>query len=109
MGFDFDGTVCRLTDGRPVDSIVEKIRRFRSQGVEVRICTARISSKQSQAHIFAHTKHIEEWCKTHIGEVLPITAEKDYDMVLLYDDRAVAVETDTGNCLGWNQIVEASV
>lgn len=109
VGFDFDGTVSRLSDGLPVSSIVEKIKHFRSQGVEVRICTARISSKQTPEHIVNHTKYIQDWCKVYIGEVLPVTAEKDYEMVILYDDRAIAVKTDAGECLGWNQTVEVTV
>ena len=106
IGFDFDGTLSRLSDGQPIPSMVERVKRFRSQGVEVRICTARINSKMTDEHRVGHTERIERWCLQHIGEVLPVTAEKDYDMALLYDDRAVAVLTDIGDCKTWLEVVE---
>jgi len=107
VGVDFDGTLCRLRDGLPVSSMVNKIRYFRKKGVEVRICTARVASKYPEEHREQHRLHIERWCTEHVGEILPVTSEKDYEMVLLYDDRAVAVETDTGACKGWLGVVQA--
>ena len=109
IGFDFDGTLCRLSDSQPVPSMVERVRQLRAQGVEVRILTARIASKYGLNHIESHSKRIKEWCLEHIGEVLPVTSEKDYGMVLLYDDRAIAVETDTGNLRGWYDKVGVGV
>jgi hypothetical protein len=32
----------------------------------------------------------------HIGVELEVTATKDYAMTVLYDDRAIRVEADTG-------------
>ncbi len=39
---------------------------------------------------------IQAWCLEHVGEVLPVTPAKDYDMVELWDDRAVQVIPNTG-------------
>lgn len=39
---------------------------------------------------------IEEWCVEHLGRKLLITAEKDFDTIRIYDDRAVQVVTNTG-------------
>jgi hypothetical protein len=109
VGVDFDGTLCRLRDGQPVPSMVERIRVLRSQNVEVRICTARVNPQYSQEHVREHENFVKRWCLEFLGEVLPVVACKDYEMVLLYDDRAVAVETDTGRCRGWLDQVEISV
>jgi hypothetical protein len=43
---------------------------------------------------------IRKWCKKHIGQELEITDRKDFHMIALFDDRAVAVEKNTGRALG---------
>jgi hypothetical protein len=43
---------------------------------------------------------IQDWCVTHVGEVLPVTNVKDYSMVVLWDDRAIGVEINTGKPKG---------
>ncbi len=42
---------------------------------------------------------IRDWCKEHIGKVLPITCIKDFSMHELYDDRAIQVEQNTGRLM----------
>jgi len=86
--------------------MVERVKRFLAQGVEVRIVTARVNSRMTFEHRHAHTGIIKQWCIQHIGAELPVQAEKDYDMVLLYDDRCVSVQTDTGEVKGWLENVE---
>ena len=105
IGFDFDGTLCRFSDQLPAPGMVERVKYFRDAGIEVRILTARIASKYPTEHREAHAKIIQDWCLKHIGEVLPVTSEKDYDMALLYDDRAIAVETDTGRLRGFHDMI----
>lgn len=101
VGFDFDGTLRRLSDGLPVPGMVERVRDFLDQRIPVRIVTARVARKYDPKHITDTIAYIEEWCRTYIGVVLPVTSEKDYDMIVLYDDRAIAVKTDTGELKGW--------
>jgi hypothetical protein len=60
----------------------------------VRIFTARVGG--SPEYAAAARPYIERWCREHIGEVLPITATKDFGMYELWDDRAVQVECNTG-------------
>jgi len=79
--------------GPPVPSMLDKVKTWLDKGEEVRIFTARASSPEC-------IPLIEEWCKTHIGRILPITNVKDYGMIDLYDDRAVQVEKNTGRILG---------
>lgn len=42
---------------------------------------------------------IQAWCLKHLGQLLDVTAEKDFDMTSLWDDRAVTVEKNTGRFL----------
>lgn len=123
IGVDLDGTLARYDGwkgsthiGEPVPLMLARVKDWLSQGMEVRIFTARISGmayppfhgdmKAFEAGIArandardAH-KAIEAWCEQHIGRVLPITNVKDYAMVELWDDRAVQVEQNTGRVMG---------
>lgn len=109
IGVDFDGTLSSMIDGSPIQPMVARVKEWRRQEVEVRICTARVNSKSPQEHRDAHTKYIQDWCLVNIGEKLPVTAEKDYDMLALFDDLAFSVETNTGNVKGWKEGIEASI
>lgn len=120
IGVDLDGTLARFacdwaTDyrniGEPVPAMVERVRGWIDEGREVRIMTARAdrnwkrgSSKelvQLDDKAYAEViKSIETWCETNLGKRLPVTNCKDYDMEVLYDDRARQVEKDTGRLIG---------
>ena len=39
---------------------------------------------------------IQDWTEKHIGHRLPVTCEKDYGMIELWDDRAVRVIHNKG-------------
>jgi hypothetical protein len=64
----------------------------------VKIFTARVSPRDPE-EIAAVRRAIDKWCREHVGVVLPVTHEKDYGMVELWDDRAVQVEPNTGRRL----------
>ena len=40
---------------------------------------------------------IQDWTEQYIGVRLPVTNQKDYGMVELWDDRAVRVVINTGH------------
>ena len=79
------------------------MRKFLEAGTEVRIVTVRVAGhdphtldpriREAKAAIYA-------WTREHIGVALQATASKDFNMVTLYDDRAVQVETNTGRIIG---------
>jgi len=97
IGVDLDGTLAVGACpgiGRPVERMCARVREWLTDGVDVRIVTARVNDASDLAA--EQRARIEAWCVEHLGRVLPITAEKDYAMALLYDDRAVQVVTDTG-------------
>jgi len=96
IGVDFDGTLAEYNGwvsaehiGKPIPVMVDRVKAWLAEGLDVRILTAR-----TEAH-----GHIMVWCQEHIGRALPITNKKDFGMVELWDDRCVAVEANTGRML----------
>jgi len=100
IAVDFDGTLALFAGnftvmGAPIPRMVQRVRQWLRDGYEVRIFTARIAHKdpvKRQAVIDA----IQEWCVTHIGVKLEVTNVKDFNMVQMYDDKAVQVIKNTG-------------
>jgi hypothetical protein len=135
IGVDFDGTLAVYDGwngadhcGEPIGEMVFRVKKWLSEGRDVRIFTARISpldtcvrpgervrmsNAKSAAAALAMgvdpfrfdeavraVRAIRQWCVAHVGRELPITNVKDYGMVELWDDRAVQVESNTGVVVG---------
>lgn len=106
IGVDLDGTLAHYESkqfpfiGRPLMPMLERVKQWRREGKEVRILTARVAGRpEGEAHEQAML--ITNWLIQHLGEPLPITCRKDYDMIELWDDRAVRVIHNTGErCCG---------
>lgn len=103
IGVDLDGTLAQYDTwrgiehvGEPVPAMLERVKRWLTEGKEVRIFTARVNPNQEKRSLDRVRHWIEVWCIQHIGQKLPITCEKDYGMVELWDDRCVQVECNTG-------------
>jgi hypothetical protein len=98
-GVDFDGSIAKHTGdlslGAPVPRMVKRVKKWLRQGRDVRIFTARAASDKASEDIPA----IRAWCKEHLGQTLPVTAEKDPHMIRLYDDRARHVKLNTGKII----------
>jgi phosphoribosylamine-glycine ligase len=96
-GVDLDKTLAehrsgRKTIGEPIAKMVARVKRMLSSGKEVRILTARAESPQRYGEIC----EVYDWLRENLGEVVEVTAEKDHEMIELFDDRATEVETNTG-------------
>jgi hypothetical protein len=78
--------------------MVARVKRWLSQGKDVRIMTARVCPNDLTGldGAASQVKIIEAWCLSNLGKVLPVTATKDYQMLELWDDRAVHVVPNTG-------------
>ncbi len=115
IGVDFDGTLAHYTGwnggvlGEPVKDMQHRVLDWLNAGHEVRIVTARVAETGLRNEVgglddkrFADTQReaIEAWCQTHLGRKIPVTAQKDFGMVELWDDRAVQVEANTGRVIG---------
>ncbi len=100
IGVDLDGTLA-LSDGywkgphyigAPIEPMVRRVLEWLATGQEVRIMTARVCHDDDDGA----RPYIEKWCVKHLGQKLVVTNEKDYDMIELWDDRAVQVIPNTG-------------
>lgn len=115
IAVDLDGTLAHYESGQGVESIgppivpmVERVKEWLVDGMDVRIFTARVAAQgrtneqgvvDSQAFADTQRAMIEAWCREHLGRSLPVTATKDFLMEVLYDDRCVQVEKNTGRLL----------
>lgn len=102
IGFDLDGTLANDSQwlgpdhiGPPIPGIVELIKMYLKKGHIVKIMTARMSVKDPEKKAKA-AKLIADYTAEHIGVALEATCEKDYQMIVLYDDRARQVIANTG-------------
>lgn len=94
-GRHFDG----ISIGKPIPAMVDRVKAWIAAGKEVRIMTARVSPLSLSTNDKSLTdvrEAIRNWCEDYIGKKLDVTCEKDYRMEVLYDDRAVQVERNTG-------------
>lgn len=107
IGVDFDGTLATYHSGmapalgEPIPEMVKRVKGWLKRGIEVRIVTARASHPQFDEK---ERTAIASWCIDHLGQLLPIGCIKDYEMIELWDDRCVQVESNTGRVLGKSRL-----
>lgn len=99
IGVDLDGTLAtyaRYTKypGVPIPRMVDRVRRWVNEGRDVRIVTARVAPLHPDR--FEQLSIVHEWVLQHIGHPLEVIAHKDQHMKVLWDDRVIQVEKDTG-------------
>jgi len=106
IGVDLDGTLAVEDEwhgighiGAPIPRMVERVKTLIADGHDVRIFTARASWLQGDEEREIAVRCVEDWCEQHLGKRLPVTNEKDHYLKWYYDDRAIAVECNTGNIL----------
>ena len=105
IGVDLDGTLAHYDGwkgidhvGAPIEPMVSMVRQWLYEGKDVRIFTARVSEGVKALPV------IQEFCLKQFSKILPVTNVKDFGMIVLFDDRCVTVEKNTGKILleGWN-------
>jgi hypothetical protein len=117
IGVDFDGTLAHYEGwnggqlGKPIPAMLERVKSWLAKGMTVKIFTARVGTT-GQITAIGHTddsdfadeqrKKIQDWCLEHVGQVLEVTATKDFAMIELWDDRAVQVKANTGEPIGYS-------
>lgn len=106
IGFDLDGTLAKYDGWKGVDHIGEPIPAMlvlaymlHAFGRKIKILTARVAPRDGDDGSEAR-KYVEAWCEKHLGFVPEVTHVKDASMTTLFDDRACAVEQNTGKILG---------
>lgn len=102
IGVDLDGTLAHYDGwkgiehiGEPIPNMMDRVRRWIEEGKTVKIFTARIHTPEALPHIV-------QWMRKHGLPHLEITNVKDFGMIELWDDRAVQVEANTGNPVGYS-------
>ena len=115
-GSDLDGTLAEYHGfegldkiGPPVgeddeQSALSTVKRWISEGKDVRILSARISDGRKGEAKSA----IEAWTRQYLAKALPVTGTKDSKMIMLLDDRAAQVEENTGRIVGGRRALEAA-
>jgi hypothetical protein len=105
IGVDLDGCLAvydtwrgELHIGEPIMPMVNRVKNWLSHGYTVKIFTAR--AHEASPRII---ETIQDWCEQHIGQRLEVTNVKDYNMRILFDDRAVQVEQNTGELIGYTK------
>lgn len=102
IGVDLDGTLAEYNTGeyhpneigKPVERMLNRVKKWIVENKDVRIFTARVSPYNTD-HMNQELL-IRAWCMKHLGRALPVTCCKDYMMIELWDDRAIQVESNTG-------------
>ena len=96
IGVDLDGTLAHYDGwygpahiGDPIESMLERVRRWLAEGYEVRIFTARASVPE-------YVPFVEIWLEQNGLPPLKVTNVKDFGMVSLWDDRCVEVISNKG-------------
>ena len=106
IAVDLDGTLAVHNGqqghdniGDPVPVMVERIKEWLTEGLQVKIFTARVAHGKAEAEQAKY--YITKWLTEVAGlPELEVTCVKNYAMVELYDDRAVQVEFNTGKLIG---------
>jgi hypothetical protein len=107
IAVDLDGTLAEYHGwvdgqgiGKPIPKMVDRVKIWLNEGKDVRIFTARAAVAVGSEHAYpAIIKEIEDWCRQHIGVVLPITCQKDFRMVELWDDRCKQIIPNSGTTI----------
>lgn len=96
IGVDLDGTLAKHSGwkgathiGEPIPKMVARVRRWVGHGKKVKIFTARADDERA-------VNAIKKWLKKHELPDLEVTNLKDPKMTEFWDDKAVAVEKNTG-------------
>jgi hypothetical protein len=112
VGVDLDGTLARddaegqllppYPLGEPIPEMIALVRSLIEAGVTVKIFSARACEPES-------IPIIQDWAETHGLGRLPVTNQKDFDLIRYYDDRAIQIVPNQGKSIGLTARVNNSV
>lgn len=104
---DLNGTLCHhekgalvfdeagnFLIGKPINKMVRRVRRWLSEGMEVRIMSGSVGLGGDKAA--SAQKAIREWCREHFGRELKVTATITPRCIGIFNDKAHEVIRNTG-------------
>jgi len=101
IGVDLDGTLAEYDKwcgpshiGKPISKMVDRVKRWLKDGKDVQILTARVH-KDNPGKVESELA-INLWTKRVFGKSLKTRADKDLNMIELWDDRCIQLLTNTG-------------
>lgn len=108
IAVDLDGTLAEWSQekydpaviGKPIPAMMQRVKDWVANGDEVTIFTARLADPGS-------FPAIKKWLRENGLPDLPVTNKKRPEFEQYWDDRAVAVQTNTGKVLGGHQDEES--
>lgn len=126
IGVDLDGTLAEYESvpeelwdpfkiGKPIPKMVARVKEWLDDGKEVRIVTARVwfdLMKCTQADVFKVVlieETIQKWLMAQGIPPLKVQCSKDYQMLALWDDRAVRVVKNTGEISDQSSLMAVDV
>jgi hypothetical protein len=99
IGVDLDGTLATFHRwrglgyiGKPIPVMMTRVRGWVEAGYEVKIVTARASIEEGISPVKA-------WLAKHGLPDLEVVSGKDFDMIELWDDRAIQVLPNSGKAV----------
>lgn len=102
IGVDLDGTLAEhgmwrgpLFIGPPIPRMVARVKAMLAAGKRVKIMTARMAEPDPDLRK-AIAEAIGDYTEQVVGQRLEATNQKDYDMIELWDDRAIQIIGNTG-------------
>lgn len=102
VGVDLDGTQAYYDTwkglehiGEPIPRMVAYVKYLLENNIKVVHFTARVATND-QAKLNRAKEAIDAWSQRVYGQALPVTAIKDKNMVLYYDDKAYNVVLNEG-------------
>jgi len=109
IAIDFDGTLVRYDErygtsriGAAIESTVIRLQQWLDMGIEVRVFTARATAPEL-------VPPVQDWLEQHGLPRLAVTHRRDYDLMQVWDDRAIQVETNTGELLTPKQYITLDI
>ncbi len=102
INVEFDGTLAESSDrsftpGPPVPSMVKRVTTALAEGKQIRLFTAGVWPEgQKPEQLNAQVTMLAASCVEHVGQELPVTCRKDWDMAEMWDDKYPRVGVNTG-------------
>jgi len=78
--------------GEPIKPMIKFAKYLVSQGKKIKIFTARAKNRDT-------ISYIHKWLKENGLPEFEVTNEKDFGMIMLYDDRCKQVVTNSGKII----------